>query len=476
MEMIGRPRMAKDGERRSVPTIAAVLIVLAAAGCSLRGPYKAPDTQPAAMRQADSAFFALRPDDPAWWNEFEDPVLEALVRTSLQANLDVRASVARLDRARAVFDDTALDRFPTVTVGASVDRREQVVPGFTDAPIDTTTYRAGFDAFWEIDLFGRVRSAVRAAAANAQSFDAALDDVRVSVAAEVARHYFELRGVQQQIAVTERSLTNARETLRLTQVRRDAGIGEEQDVASASARVAGVESILPPLRAAAVEREHRLAVLNGVRPGGLAVDLSPRPYPTLAKALPLGDPASLLRRRPDVRAAERRLAEATAREGVAAADLFPRVTVSGILGFVAGRGSLFGTSDSRAWAVTPALTWAAFDLGSARARLRGTEAVTRETLAVYDHTVLRALEEAENALVAYREQQRRLVSLTDQARESGRAASIARVRYREGLADFLDLLDAERTELQAQEAVAQAEAGVFTGVVSIYKSLGGIPR
>ena len=256
-----------------------------------------------------------------------------------------------------------------------------------------------------------------------QSFDAALDDVRVSVAAEVARHYFELRGVQQQIAVTERSLTNARETLRLSQVRRDAGIGEEQDVASASARVAGVESILPPLRAAVAEREHRLAVLNGVRPGELAVDLSPRPYPTLAKALPLGDPSSLLRRRPDVRAAERRLAEATAREGVAAADLFPRVTVSGFLGFVAGRGSLFGTSDSRAWAVTPALTWAAFDLGSARARLRGTEAVSRETLAVYEQTVLRALEEAENALVAYREQQRRLVSLADQARESGRAAS-----------------------------------------------------
>jgi multidrug efflux system outer membrane protein len=264
--------------------------------------------------------------------------------------------------------------------------------------------------------------------------------------------------------------------VRLTGVRRDAGIGEEQDVASARARVAGVEAILPPLRAAVAEREHRLAVLNGVRPGGLSVDLSPRPYPTLAKALPLGDPGSLLRRRPDVRAAERRLAEAAAREGVAAADLFPRVTISGILGFVAGRGSLFGTSDSRAWAVTPALSWAAFDLGSARARLRGTEAVSREVLASYEHTVLRALEEAENALVAYREQQRRLVSLADQARESGRAASIARVRYREGVADFLALLDAERTELQAQEAVAQAEAGVFTGVVSIYKSLGGIPR
>ena len=147
-----------------------------------------------------------------------------------------------------------------------------------------------------------------------------------------------------------------------------------------------------------------------------------------------------------------------------------------MLGLIAGRGNLFATSDSRAWAVTPALSWAAFDLGSARARLRGSEAASRETLAEYEQTVLRALEETANALVAYREQQRRLVSLADQARESGRAASIARVRYREGLSDFLALLDAERTELQAQEAVALAEAGVFTGVVSIYKSMGGIPR
>ena len=468
--------VSQRSRRVHLRKLAAAVALLALPACSLRGPYKAPETPPATVRQADPAIFSREPYDPAWWQEFEDPVLDALVRAALDANLDVRAAVARLDQARAAFDDTARDRFPTAVVGASVDRRDQVIAGFTDKPLDTTTYRAGFDAFWEIDLFGRVRSAVRAAAANAQSYDAALDDVRVSVAAEVARNYFELRGVQQQVGVTERSLGNARETLRISQVRRDAGIGEEQDVASASARVAGVESILPPLRAAIAERQHRLAVLNGVRPGELVIDLAPRPYPTLAKALPLGDPSSLLRRRPDVRAAEREVAAASARAGVAFADLFPRITISGFLGFVAGRGSLFATSDSRAWAVTPALSWAAFDLGSARARLRGTEAAGRESLAVYEQTVLRALEETENALVAYREQQRRLVLLAEQARESGRAAAIARVRYREGLADFLALLDAERTELVAQEAVAQAEAGVFTGVVSIYKSLGGIPR
>jgi multidrug efflux system outer membrane protein len=453
-----------------------ILSLATAAACSLRPAYRPPEVRPVTIRQADPALFAAQAYDPAWWNEFDDPVLISLIASTLDGNRDVRAAIARLDQARAVFDERRRDRFPRVTAGAAIDRREQAVPGLSDEPVDTTTYSAGFDAFWEIDLFGRVRSAIRAAAANAASVDAALDDVRVSVAAEMARNYFELRGLQQQIAVTERSLANAGETLRLSQVRRDAGVGEEQDVASASARVAAVESSLPPLRAALASREHRIAVLTAVRPGELTVDLRPRAYPTLAKALPLGDASALLRRRPDVRAAERRLAEAAAREQVAAADLFPRVTVTGMLGLLAGRGNLFGRADSRAWAVTPALSWAAFDLGSARARLRGTEGLTRETLAVYEQTVLRALEETENALVAYREQQRRLVSLVDQARESGRAAAIARVRYREGLADFLALLDAERTELQAQEAVAQAEAGVFTGVVGIYKSLGGIPR
>lgn len=453
-----------------------LLLTSALSACGLRGHYTAPTEPNASALPLDGAAFSSSPYDPRWWTEFEDPTLDALEAAALDANHDVRIALARLAQARAVFDDVRRDRYPTATVGASVDRREQAVPGLSDEPVDTTTYRAGFDAVWELDLFGRVRSSVRAAAATAESYDATLDDVRVSVAAEVARSYFELRGLQHQLAVAERSLANQRQTLRLTELRRDAGYGEEFDVASASARVAAIEASIPPLRTAHAAREHRLAVLTAARPGALAVDVSPRPYPPLAKALPIGDPAALLRARPDVRAAERRVAAATAREGVAAAELFPRVTVSGFLGLLAGRGSLFGTSDSRAWAVTPALQWAAFDLGSVRARLRGAEAGTRESLALYQQTVLGALEEASNALVAYREQQQRLVKLADQARESGRAASIARARYREGVADFLALLDAERTELLAEDAVAQAEAEVFTGAVAVYKSLGGIRR
>jgi multidrug efflux pump len=425
---------------------------------------------PAVATAAIALLFLAIPahaQDAAWWHQFEDPVLIELENAALESNHDVRIAVARFDQARSVFDDIKRDRFPIVTAGAAVDRREQF-------QTETTTYIGGFDAFWELDLFGRVRSATRAARSTAESFEASLEDVRLIIAAEVAREYFELRGLQQQLAVAEKNLANQQETLRLTRLRRDAGVGEELDVARAAALLAGVEASLPPIRTAIAQRHHRLAVLTGRRPGELTVDLAPRPYPALAKALPLGDRETFLRRRPDVRAAERRLAAAAAREGVAAADLFPRITITGFLGLLAGRGNLFFQSDSRAWAVTPALSWAAFDLGSARARLRGAKAGTREAVAQYEQTVLRALEETENTFIHYSEQQQRLVKLNDQARESARASQIARARYREGVADFLALLDAERTQLQAEDAVAQAEAQVFTSVVAVYKALGGI--
>lgn len=451
------------------------VLAVSLAACATRRPYAAAPVAPAGMVNADPGLVSQQPLDVRWWGQFDDAVLDGLMTQAVDANRDVRVAIARVEQARAFFDDAKLDRFPEVPVNASVERRDQALPGFSDERRGISTYRLGFDAYWEIDLFGRIHSAIQAASATAEAFAANLDDVRVSVAAEVARNYFELRGLQQQQAVVERSLVNQQETLRLTQVRRDAGIGEEQDVASAAARVAAIDAELPPIRAAINERMHRLAVLIGQRPGTLETDLSPRAYPPLGKAIAIGEPGSLLTRRPDVRAAERRVAAATGREGVAVADLYPRVTVTGFLGLLVGRGSLFGSADSRAWSVTPALSWAGFDLGSARARLRGAAAATREAAAEYEQVVLLAVEEVENALIGYREQQKRLVALVEQTRESTRAAGIARIRYREGVADFLSLLDAERTQLQAENGVAQAEAGVFTSIIGVYKALGGVP-
>ena len=460
-------------QRRGLRTFAIAATLLAAACAARTTPPEAAIHQ-SALARWDPAAFSTAAYDPRWWRQLEDPALEQLEAAALESNHDLRTAIARLDQARAVFDERRRDRYPKVTAGAHVDARDQVIPGFTDEPVRVNTYRAGFDASWEVDLFGRVRAAVAAASANAESFDAALEDVRVSVAAEVARNYFELRGIQQQLAVLERSLVNQRETLRLTTVRRDGGIGEEQDVASASARVASIESAVPPLRTALAVREHRLSVLTGRVPGQLSETIAPRAYPVLARSIALGPPDQLLVRRPDVRVAERRLAVAAASEGVAAADLYPRITISGVLGLFAGRGNVFGTGDSRLWAVTPALQWSAFDIGSARARLRGAHAATAEALSEYEKTMLLALEETETALVTYRQRQQRLVSLTDEVRESTRAANIARTRYREGVIDFLSLLDAERTALQAEDSAAAAEADVFTALVGLYRAVGGL--
>jgi outer membrane protein, multidrug efflux system len=449
-------------------------LALLATGCAARTTPPAAQLRQTPLVQWDPSAFSEQTYDVRWWRQLDDPVLEALETAALTANHDVRSAVARLDQARAVFAEDSRYRYPTATLGASIDVRDQVIPGFTEEPLHINTYRAALGVSWELDLFGRVRAAISAARANAEGLEFALSAMRVSVAADLARNYFELRGIQQQLSVLDRSLLNQRETLRLTTVRRDAGVGEEQDVASAMARVSAIEAEVPPLRAALAAREHRIAVLTGVAPGQLTVDLAPRAYPALATTIALGSANGVLDRRPDVHAAERRLAATAAAEGVAAADLYPRITISGVLGLLAGRGSVFGTSDSRALAVTPALQWSAFDLGSARARLRGARAVTQEALASYEKTMLLAIEETETALVAYRQRQERLVKLNDERRESTRAASIARTRYREGVSDFLSLLDAERTALQAESGAAQAESDVFTAFVGVYRAVGGL--
>jgi len=443
-------------------------------GCAVGPHYKSPQPATVKYHGADPNLLSEAPFDPRWWKQFEDPVLESLVDRTLASNNNIRIARARLAESRAIFDERKLDRVPTVPVDASYEYSKQQIPGFGDQRRTINTFRAGFDAFWEVDLFGRVSHGVAAARAENQAFEADLRDVQVSVVAELARNYFELRGAQWRLAVAERSLANQRETLHLTQLRREAGVGEEQDVASAAARVAAIEATIPSLEFDTVSASYRLAVLTGIRPGELNADLTPRTYPAIAKALPVGSPSELLQRRPDVRSAERRLAAATERQGIAVAGLFPQVSVSGFLGFLAGRGSVFGTGDSAAWSISPGLSWSAFDLGRARARVRGSNAAADEALAFYEETVLRALEETENAFASYHAQQGQLIKLNTQAQESKRAADIARLRYREGVIDFLSLLDAERTQLQAEDAVAASERDVYVAVIAVYKALGGL--
>ncbi|WP_313304861.1 TolC family protein, partial [Stutzerimonas balearica] len=295
----------------------------------------------------------------------------------------------------------------------------------------------------------------------------------VSLIAELVDAYGQLRGAQLRERIARANLDNQRRSRELTVQLRDGGLGSDLDVLRADARLAATEATLPQLQAQQARARNRIATLLGQRADGLSVDLSPRELPAIAKALPIGDPGELLRRRPDIRAAERQLAAATANVGVATADLFPRVSLSGFLGFIAGRGSPLGSSAAEAWSVAPGISWAAFDLGSVRARLRGAEAEAEGALAAYEQQVLLALEESQNAFSDYGHAQQRLLAQLRQSEASRAAAEQARIRYREGSEDFLVLLDAERERLAAEDAQAQAEVEVYRGIVALYKALGG---
>jgi len=460
---------------RPVKGLAAIIApFLFLSGCSVGPHYKAPEPAAVKYHSLDPQLLNDAPFEARWWKQFDDPVLDSLLEKSLAANTTIRVARARLAESRAVYDVNKFDRYPTVPASATYGYAKQQIPPFFNDPVTVNTFRSGFDATWELDVFGRVRHGVAAARSDSQAVEADLRDIEVSVVAELARNYFELRGAQWRLAVAARSLQNQRDTLRLTQLRRDAGVGEEQDVASAAARVAATDATIPLLEFETKRAEYRISVLTGVRPGELSADLSPRVYAPIDKSLPIGNPAELLRRRPDVRAAERRLSAATERQGVAVAQLFPEVSVSAFVGFLAGRGSLFFTGSSFATTATPGVSWSAFDLGRARARVRASGAVTDQALASYEDTVLNALEETENSFANYHAQQERLVKLNQQARESKRAADIARFRYKEGVTDFLTLLDAERTQLQAEDAVAESEKDVYVAIISCYKALGGV--
>ncbi|GGJ98086.1 efflux transporter outer membrane subunit [Pseudomonas matsuisoli] len=451
---------------------APALLALALSACAVGPDYQTPRTEEARLTQAAGNYDRSR-FESAWWRQFDDPTLDALVRQSLAENRELRVAFSRLRAARAIRDDVSIDRFPTVTSRASSEIGKGQEPGLTDERVNSERYDLGLDMAWEIDLFGRIQRQLEASEARIDVAEAELYQLQVSLIAELVDAYGNLRGAQLRERIARDNLKNQQESRGITVELRDAGIGSELDVNRADARLSGVEATIPLLQAEQIRARNRIAVLLGQRPEALTVDLSPRALPAIAKTLPIGDPGELLRRRPDVRAAERELAAATADIGVATADLFPRVSLSGFLGFTAGRGSEIGSSAARAWSVGPALNWAAFDLGSVRAQIRNSEANADGALADYEQRVLTALEESENAFSDYSHTQQRLLALIRQSESSRAAASQAAIRYREGTADFLVLLDAERERLAAEDSQAQAEVDLYHGVVAIYRALGG---
>jgi multidrug efflux system outer membrane protein len=452
----------------------ALFVAVTLAGCAVGPNYKKPETPVAqTYGAAEPGVYSPEQAQVQFWKQFGDETLDKLVDESLNANHDLRIAVGRLAEARAARHQSLYDLGPTVTAtaGHTTQQTSAVQFGF---PFTSSYYDAGFDATWELDLFGRVRRSVEASSAELQGAEASLRDAQVSVIAEVARTYFELRGEQNQLAVAKKNVENEQESFNLTDARLKAGRGTEFDTSRARAQLSTTLATIDPLEAAVQRSIHRLGVLTGRDPNALQALLSPvKELPELPKNVAVGDPGTLLRRRPDIRVAERQLAASNAEIGVAVGDYFPKVTFTGTFGYEAKAPSGLGTSASRFYSIGPGISWAAFDLGRVHARVAGATARTNTAVAQYEQTVLKALEETENALVTHARTRGQLVHAADAAEASAAAAKLARVRYEGGIVDFLEVLDAERTQLQTEDQLAQTRTATATSLIAVYKALGG---
>ncbi len=460
-------------------TAAAALAAVAALnGCAVGPNYHLPDTAvDEHFANAGEPGFAEEGGVDRYWTTFTDPLLDSLVDEAIAHNKDLAVATANLRAARAARRLAGFDRFPTATfAGGYTDNLDAALqlPGYTQSQREFDEADASFTGLWELDLFGRVRRNVEAARADEGAATATLQDARVGVIAEVCRDYFILRGLQDQLALTQRNADNQYSTLQLTRVRLEAGRGNQLDTARAEAQWQTTLASIPSLQAAIATTMYRLSVLTGRQPNALTDKLSPlQPSPALPPLNAIGTPEKLLRRRPDIRVAERRLAGSTARVGVAVADLFPKVTLVGDFGYVAPTFGQLGMSDSKAYSFGPSITWAAFDLGRVRARIASAKAQTDAALAGYEGSVLNALQDTEGALVSYGRSQTRRDALQVAAAASDKASDLARRRFEGGLIDFLEVLDAERTSLSAELLLSQSRTDAATSLVAVYKALGG---
>jgi multidrug efflux system outer membrane protein len=452
-----------------------VLFALAFAGCAVGPNYKRPPTPaPATFANAAGLITTNAQFPTDWWRTFNDPLLERFISQASTNNYDLRRAQARLREARALWTEARFDFAPTVrsTAGYEKSRLSQDAAGARDRRSEL--YRAGFDATWELDIWGNVRRNVEAARATVESVEATRDDVLITIQAEVAANYIDVRGTQSQLEVATRNATNQAQTLELAIALLNGGQGTQLDVARARSLLNETLASIPRLEASLQSAMYRIAVLCGLQPTALTNELLAAPtFPKIPTDLALTSPTELLRNRPDVRAAERSLAAATARIGIETADLFPRVTFNGSLALEASSFAGLTSPGADAYNFGPRIRWAAFDLGRVRQRIKAVDARAEQALATYEQTVLLALEETENALVALSRERRRFAYLTEAERSATEAVQLARQRYRDGIADYLSVLDAERTLLNLQEQLVTAQTLTVTRLIAVYKALGG---
>lgn len=443
------------------------------AACSVGPEYQKPDVASIALVSPQAGAFASGDTRAAaWWTFFEDPQLARLIADALAHNYDVRKAHANLLLARAGFDEQDLKRFPVVTSEARYQRslEQQAVSGAPSARSLSESWRAGLDLQWELDLFGRLDHLSRAAQARVEASQADLEQVRLSIAAEVAQAYFDAQGQRHQLALAQDEVRSWGETVRMVEAQLAAGSGLPEDRESAQGNLLRAEASIPSLQSQLQRSLYRLDVLCGERPGGMAVELGSVPPMPLARQLPLGDVERLIRNRPDVLQAERLLAARVEDIGAATADLYPRFNLGGFVGFFTLRDGDLGSA-SRAFELTPGLSWPALDLGSVRARLRAAQARSAGAGAHFEQVVLLAIEEVEGAVVQLTEHQRHLQTLVRSARHGEKAFDIASRRYDAGGGSYQAVLESQRELLQMRQEIARAETASYRNAVALYKAL-----
>ncbi|VTZ51627.1 RND transporter [Methylocella tundrae] len=475
--------------------LAAALALVSMCGCVSVGPdFEPPDpmlpsasflgkSEPAALAPARGNF---PPPDPKWWTSFHDPILASLAERVAAANLDVQTATLRLAESRFQRGVAASAELPSISGNASYQRelysqngifslaKSFLSPGtpFFIPPI--SVWQTTLDASWELDIWGRVRRQVEAADAQIQVSEAQRRDTLVSTLAELARDYIELRGIQAQIAISNANLARSSEILQLTKTLATEGLGSDLDVVNASGQVEAVRASLPPLKDQETARINALSLLLDEPPGSLRGEMAQtKPIPPTPPRAPLGVPSELALRRPDIRRAEAQLHAATASIGVAVGDFYPSVKLNGSAGFDTLDLRTLWKGSSLQYALGPSVSLPIFEGGRLKSTLELREAQQQEAAIAYHKTVLQAWHEVVDALVAYRTEQERRASLKAQVDRARQGLALSRTRYHNGLADFISVLDAERTALQAELQFAQSTTTVSTDLVQLYKALGG---
>ncbi|MBM4104201.1 MAG: efflux transporter outer membrane subunit [Planctomycetes bacterium] len=452
-----------------LPDVVICFCLIFAGGCMV-GPDYIPYEMEVSKNWSDTARLhgGAEPNMVQWWASFNDPTLTSLVERALKSNLDLKQARSRIRQARAARWSAEGGLWPSADVTGSQSRSR------TSTGVKSNLYKTGLDASWEMDIFGGQRRDIEAATADVQAAVEDLRDVWVTLAAEIAVNYIELRGFQQEIVILQRNLDTQKKTAELTRTRFQGGFVGALDVANADALVATTAAQLPPLESSAQQTIHNLGVLLGAEPSALGGELNfTSAVPSAPLRAPVGVPSELLRRRPDIRRAESQIHAATARIGVATADLFPKFTLSGSVGFQSHYADQLVNWNKRIWSMGPSASWNIFDAGRVRANIETRKSLQEQSILTYQSTVLIAMQEVEDAMVALAKEQEHYDALQKAVNFNRKAVELATTLYTQGETDFLNVLSAQRSLYSSEDALVSSRRTISTNLVALYKALGG---